>query len=79
LSGLSREIGRICAEDAARSFEIMLLMYSFLDEQFVAELKLPWELKGTNDWQLWEPRRILESLVTRRFPNAVAFKESKAP
>jgi hypothetical protein len=75
-SGLSREIGRICLEDASRSFEIMLLMFSFLDEQFVAEFRFPWLSKNASREDSWEPRRILESLP-RHYPNAVVFKNVK--
>jgi hypothetical protein len=74
VSGLSREIGRICVEDASRSFEIMLLIFSFLDEQFVAEFKFPWLSKTASREDFWEPRRILESLAPRHYPNAVVFK-----
>jgi hypothetical protein len=62
VSGLSREIGRICLEDASRSFEIMLLIFSFLDEEYVANFKLPWLSKNASREDSWEPRRILESL-----------------
>ena len=74
VSGLSREIGRICIEDASRSFEIMLLMFSFLDEHFVAEFRFPWLSKTASREDSWAPRRILESLVPRHYPKAVVFK-----
>jgi hypothetical protein len=74
VSGLSREIGRICLDDASRSFEVMLLMFAFLDEQFVADFKLPWASRNSVEQDSWEPRRILESLVPRHYPNAVALK-----
>ena len=73
VSGLSREIGRICLDDASRSFEIMLLMLSFLDEQFVSEFALPW-LPTNTGRESRGPRQILESLVPRYYPNAVVFK-----
>ena len=77
VSGLSREIGRICLDDASRSFEVMLLMFSFLDEQFVADFKLPWEVQNTAETEAWRPRRILESLVPRHYPNAVVLKSPR--
>ncbi|MGA2481537.1 MAG: hypothetical protein ABSF92_00285 [Candidatus Acidiferrales bacterium] len=77
VSGLSREIGRICLDDASRSFEVMLLMFSFLDEQFVADFKLPWEAQNTAETEAWRPRRILESLVPRHYPNAVVLKSPR--
>lgn len=56
----------------------MLLMFSFLDEQYVADFKLPWVSKSTAEVEYWEPRRILESLVPRYYPSAVVFKKPKA-
>ena len=68
-------IGRICLDDASRSFEIILLMLSFLDEQFVYEFALPWLLKNATDRESQGPRQILELLVPRYYPNAVVFKK----
>ena len=70
LSGLSEEIGRIGFDDAQRAFEIMLLVVSFLDEQFVAELEFTWCAKGRSDGtgHHLTPRGILESLDHRCYP-----------
>lgn len=69
VSGLSEEIGRINLDDASRGFEIMLLVFSFLDEQLVAEFELAWPSKRTTSEQEYlRPRRILESLTFRYYP-----------
>lgn len=70
LSGLSQEIGRIGFDDARRAFEIMLLVLSFLDAQFVAELDFPWSATGRADdvEHHLTPRGILESLDHRCYP-----------
>ncbi len=69
-SGLSEEIGRIDSHDASRAFEIMLLVLAFLDEQFVAELELPWRIKGmcNNQQQPMRPSAILETIDYREYP-----------
>lgn len=70
VSGLSAEIGRISLDDASRGFEIMLLVFSFLDEQLVAEFELPWPSKSaTSEQEYLSPRRILESLMFRHYPS----------
>ncbi len=69
VSGLAQEIGRISLHDASRGFEIMLLVLSFLDEQFVAEFEFPWPCKNaTSEEKYRKPRRILESLALRHYP-----------
>lgn len=69
MSGLSDEIGRIGLDDASRGFEIMLLVFSFLDEQLVAEFELPWPSKSpSNEQEYLRPRGILESLTFRHYP-----------
>jgi len=75
VSGLTREIGRICLDDASRTFEIMLLMLSVLDEWFVTEFALSWLPKSTTGRESRAPRQILESLVPRHYPNAVVFQK----
>ncbi len=68
LSGLSKEIGRISLDDATRGFEIMLIVFSLLDEQLVAEIELPWPSKSaTNNQEYLRPRNILESLTFRHY------------
>jgi len=68
VSGLSEEIGRISADDASRGFEIMLLVLSFLDEQFVSEFELSWPRSVAGEKQYLRPSGILESLTLRHYP-----------
>lgn len=69
-SGFSEEIGKIDSRDASRAFEIMLLILAFLDEQFVAELELPWTIQGTPDDQPqhMRPSTILGTIEHREYP-----------
>ena len=46
----------------------MLLVFSFLDEQLVAEFELPWPSKSaTSEQEYLRPRRILECLTFRHY------------
>ncbi len=68
-TGFSQEIGKISLHDASRGFEIMLLVLSFLDEQFVAEFEFPWPCKNaTSEEEYRRPRGIIESLALRHYP-----------
>ena len=69
-SGLSEEIVRIGYEDAARCYEIMLLILALVDEQFIAELELPWyEIPGQMETRRSaRPKEIAQSLEPRYYP-----------
>lgn len=70
MSGLSEEIGRIDSHDAARAFEVMLIVVAFLDEQFVSELELPWPtgVAGSNQQRGVSPAGILLAMDVRQYP-----------
>ena len=65
ISLLSGEIGRINCEDAKRSFEIMLLVVCFLDEQFIEKFELPW-VSNKGGQQLFRPKDIF-ALIDFRY------------
>lgn len=69
-SRLSDEIGKITCDDAKRSFEIMLLIVCFLDEQFIAELEFPWK-NSRNELKYMRPREIVASLAPRFYPKVL--------
>ena len=68
-SGLSEEIARIGYEDAARCYEIMLLILTFVDEQFIAELELSWyEIPDQMETRRSaRPKEIVQSLKPRYY------------
>jgi hypothetical protein len=65
VSLLSGEIGRINCEDAKRSFEIMLLVVCFLDEQFIERFELPW-VSNKGEQKYLSPRDIF-ALIDFRY------------
>ena len=67
ISRLSGEIGRINCEDAKRSFEIMILVICFLDEQFIAEFEFPW-VGSKGEQKYMRPRDIVTSMPIRFYP-----------
>ena len=69
-SGLSRETARIAYPDAARCYEIMLLVLALLDAQFVVEMQLSWYEKPAEMAGLHAatPSELLNSLKHRYYP-----------
>jgi len=69
-SGLSNEIARIGYEDAARCYEIMLLILAFLDEQFFIELELSWYKipDQMESMRTARPKEIIQNLESRFYP-----------
>jgi len=69
-SGLSREIARIAYPDAARCYEITLIVLALLDAQFVTEMQLSWYEKPADmaGLHLATPAELLNSLEHRYYP-----------
>ena len=53
-------------EDAKRSFEIMLLVVCFLDEQFIEKFELPWA-NNNGEQKYLRPRDIIASMGFRYY------------
>lgn len=70
-SGLSKEIAKIGYPDAARCYEIMLIVLALIDAQFIAELRLPRHKNSVNKEDLItaSPSEVLESLKPRYYPD----------
>jgi len=69
-SGLSDEMARIKYSDAARCYEIMLIVLALIDAQFVAELKFPFKDKTDNSTiKYLSPGEIVDNLEPRYYPN----------
>jgi hypothetical protein len=68
-SGFTEEIARIALQDAARCYEIMLIVLALIDAQFIAALKLPY-CDATNKIVLKHlpPAKIIETLEPRYYP-----------
>jgi hypothetical protein len=70
-SGLSGEIARISYPDAVRCYEIMLLLLTLLDKQFILDLELAWydnpeEMTGIN---IATPTELYNSIQHKYYPN----------
>lgn len=69
-SDLSDEMAKIKYSDAARCYEIMLIVLALIDAQFVSELEFPFKDKTDNSTiKNLSPSEIVENLELRYYPN----------